>query len=218
MTWPTTTTSTTNIDADSDSIAEARFEIFKNVKDVNSITDEFNISTPTANDLLSYNSSTSKFDLIQPASSVMGLFSFSDFPTTGASGSLTYFTGTFTKDYGSDLGITSTTDGSGHLVVTFPAGIYVLTIPEGTPAPTGTASGGGSDHSMLVRWEDASDSTTIFATLTKKRLDFSLWYYFHDGVKLNFTSDTDIKFQFYNARAGTPRPVVEYPQLTIRRI
>jgi hypothetical protein len=146
----------------------------------------------------------------------MGLFSFSDFPET--SNALTYFTGTFTKDYGSNLGITSTTDGSGHLVVTFPAGIYVLTIPEGSQAPTGSASGGGSSHQMLIRWEDESDSTTVFATLNKTRVDFSLWYYDHQGPKLNFTSDTDIKFQFYNYNILGTGIVVEYPQLTIRRI
>lgn len=215
MTWPTTTTSTTNIDADTDSIAEARFEIFKNVKDVNSIIDEFNISTPTANDILSYNSSTNKFVNITPANSFVGLFSFSNFSSTTGT-TFEYFQGTFTKDYGSDLGITSTTDSDGDLVVTFPAGIYVVTIEEGIPAPTGSISGGGDTQGFSIRWKDESDS--VIANLTKSRQDFSTYFYDHNTAKLDFTSDTDVKFDYYNYDSANSNATVSYPQLTIRRI
>mgnify|MGYP001362588339 FL=1 len=177
MTWPTSTTSTSNIDADSDSIAEARFEIFKNVKDVNSITDEFNIGTPSQKDTLIYNSSTNKFDLGGMTDlSNLGLFNFSAFGATSIANVFEFFDGTFTVQHGSsNLGITTSTNGDGDRIATFPAGNYVISIPYFVPAPQGTASSGGFTQSFRLLWKKL-DGTTV-ADLEFKRGDFNYrWF------------------------------------------
>lgn len=70
MAWPTTKAGTTNVDAGSDSPTNARADIKQNIDNVNSIIDEFNISSPSDGDLLQYSSSSGQWE--QVASSSVG--------------------------------------------------------------------------------------------------------------------------------------------------
>lgn len=219
MSWPTTTTSTTNIDADTDSIAEARFEIFKNFKDVNSITDEFNIGTPSANETFIYNSSTNKYDVTNTTGVAnMGLFDFSTMPAT-TDQTLRFFQGTFTVQHGSsDLGITTSTNSDGDRIATFPAGSYVIQIPVMTSgAPTGTSTAGGFSYAGFVRWEKL-DGTLLGPILSIARTDFSSrqWYYLYPNFTL--TESTDVRFSYYSDNNTVPDIDLDHPLLTIRRL
>lgn len=71
MAWPSgTKASTANCDSGTDLISAARSDIKQNIDNVNSIIDEFNISSPSNGDLLQYSSSSGKWE--QVASSSVG--------------------------------------------------------------------------------------------------------------------------------------------------
>ena len=71
MAWPSgSKAGTTNVDAGADRPSLARPDIKQNIDNVNSIIDEFNISSPSNGDLLQYSTSTSKWE--QVASSSVG--------------------------------------------------------------------------------------------------------------------------------------------------
>lgn len=64
-TWPSASKApTTNLDSGTDSPAAARADIKTNVDNVNEIIDMFNIASPTNNQILKYNSSNSRFELV----------------------------------------------------------------------------------------------------------------------------------------------------------
>lgn len=218
MAWPTTTTSTTNIDADSDSISEARFEIFKNFKDVNSITDEFNIGTPSEKDTLIFNSNTNKFDLGGMVDLTnLGQLGFSGFGDTGNPNTYDFFDGTFTAQNGSsDLGITTSSNSDGDTVATFPSGNYVISIPLFTPAPQGTASSGGFSQTFTLQWQKL-DGTTV-ASLVCKRGDFSRRWLVYETSHFSFTESTDIRFRYTNTETNSTAGTVTHPVLTLRRL
>jgi len=63
-TWPSgTKAGTTHLDAGTDSPRLARPDIKQNVDNVNAIIDMFNIDSPSANQILKYNSSNARFEL-----------------------------------------------------------------------------------------------------------------------------------------------------------
>ena len=63
-TWPSgTKAGTSNLDAGTDSPRLARPDIKQNVDNVNSIIDMFNIDSPSANEILKYNSGNARFEL-----------------------------------------------------------------------------------------------------------------------------------------------------------
>ena len=63
-TWPAgSKAGTTNLDAGTDSPRLARPDIKQNVDNVNAIIDMFNIDSPSANQILKYNSSNARFEL-----------------------------------------------------------------------------------------------------------------------------------------------------------
>ena len=68
-TWPSTKATTDHLDAGSDSPRLARVDIYQNVLNVNEIIDMFNISSPTDNQILKYNTSNSRFELASDADS-----------------------------------------------------------------------------------------------------------------------------------------------------
>jgi len=67
-TWPSgSKASTTNLDAGTDSPRLARPDIKQNVDNVNAIVDMFNIDSPTADQILKYNTSNARFELAADA-------------------------------------------------------------------------------------------------------------------------------------------------------
>ena len=66
MGWPSgTKAGTTNVDAGTDLIANARPDIKQNIDNVNEIIDHLNISSPSNGDVLKYSSSTGKWEQVQ---------------------------------------------------------------------------------------------------------------------------------------------------------
>lgn len=70
MAWPSgTKASTANVDAGSDSPINARADIKQNIDNVNAIIDEFDIASPSNNDILQYNSTSGAWE---PGASTIG--------------------------------------------------------------------------------------------------------------------------------------------------
>lgn len=64
MAWPTTKAGTTNVDAGTDLVKNARADIKQNIDNVNSIIDEFDIASPSDGDLLQYNSTSGAWETV----------------------------------------------------------------------------------------------------------------------------------------------------------
>jgi hypothetical protein len=61
-TWPTTKAGTTHLDAGTDNPGSARVDILQNVTNVNSMIDTIVVTSPTATQVLSYDSVDSRFE------------------------------------------------------------------------------------------------------------------------------------------------------------
>jgi hypothetical protein len=86
-TWPSASkASTANLDSGSDSPRLARADIKQNVDNVNSIIDMFNIDSPTADQILKYNTGNGRFELGTETSS--GNITFVGDDSTGTAVSL----------------------------------------------------------------------------------------------------------------------------------
>lgn len=70
MAWPTTQAGTTNVDSGTDKPSLARADIKQNIDNVNSIIDEFNISSPNDGDLLQYSSTSGQWEQVATSSIV----------------------------------------------------------------------------------------------------------------------------------------------------
>lgn len=121
-TWPSgSKASTTNVDAGTDQVSQARADIKQNIDNVNDIIDTFNISSPTDGDLLQYSSSSGKWEQVATSS-------------VGAQANIVAFDSTVNEDSaggGSDYASTFTVTGGGSITtstntLTIPAGVFVL--------------------------------------------------------------------------------------------
>ena len=115
-TWPSgTKAGTTNLDAGTDSPRLARPDIKTNVDNVNAIIDMFNIDSPSANQILKYNSSNARFELAADATGTSSGITFSGDDSAGiaiADGGALYIQG--------GTNITTTTNSDGTLTINGP--------------------------------------------------------------------------------------------------
>jgi len=73
MAWPSgTKASTANVDNPSDLVADARADIKQNIDNVNTIIDEFNISSPSDGQILKYNSTAGNWENVSDSLSFYG--------------------------------------------------------------------------------------------------------------------------------------------------
>jgi hypothetical protein len=88
-TWPSgTKASTANCDAGSDSPRLFRSDAKTNIDNVNAIIDMFNISSPSNDQILKYNSSNARFELAADATATSGDITFVGDDSTGTAVSL----------------------------------------------------------------------------------------------------------------------------------
>lgn len=131
MTWPTSSKAgTTNVDAGNDLIRLARPDIKQNIDNTNAIIDTFSITSPSNNDILKYNSTSSKFENVAGGVSNDTIaIELADLPS-GTSGVTYDYTGGFTLTGRNDMGIVAGTDldsaGDNFSTLTIPAGTYSL--------------------------------------------------------------------------------------------
>jgi hypothetical protein len=113
-TWPAgTKAGTTHLDAGTDSPRLARPDIKQNVDNVNAIIDMFNIDSPSANQILKYNTSNARFELAADATGTSSGITFAGDDSAGiniADGGALYIQG--------GLNISTSTNSDGTLTIT----------------------------------------------------------------------------------------------------
>jgi len=131
MTWPTSSKAgTTNVDAGNDLIRLARPDIKQNIDNTNAIIDTFGITSPSNNDILKYNSATTKFENVAGGVSNDTIAIEVADLASGSAGVSYDYTGGFTITGRNDLGIVAGTDldsgGDNFSTLTIPAGTYSM--------------------------------------------------------------------------------------------
>ena len=115
-TWPAgTKASTANCDSGSDSPRLFRSDAKQNIDNVNAIIDMFNIDSPSANQILKYNTSNARFELAADATGTSAGITFSGDDSSGiniADGGALYIQG--------GTNITTTTNSDGTLTINGP--------------------------------------------------------------------------------------------------
>ena len=115
-TWPAgTKASTANLDSGTDSPRLARSDIKTNVDNVNAIIDMFNIDSPSANQILKYNTSNARFELAADATGTSSGITFAGDDSAGiniADGGQLYIQG--------GTNITTSTNSDGTLTINGP--------------------------------------------------------------------------------------------------
>jgi len=132
MTWPTSSKAgTTNVDAGNDLIRLARPDIKQNIDNTNAIIDTFSITSPSNNDILKYNSTSSKFENVAGGVSNDTIaIELADLASQASGGLTDDYTGGFTLTGRNDMGIVAGTDldsaGDNLSTLTIPAGTYSM--------------------------------------------------------------------------------------------
>jgi hypothetical protein len=113
-TWPAgSKAGTSHLDAGTDSPRLARPDIKQNVDNVNAIIDMFNIDSPSANQILKYNTSNARFELAADATGTSSGITFAGDDSAGiniADGGALYIQG--------GLNISTSTNSDGTLTIT----------------------------------------------------------------------------------------------------
>lgn len=214
MAWPSTKASTSNVNSDTNDISLARVDIKQNFDNVNNIIDMFDITTPSDNSTLTYNSTTNKFDTqssfgVARGEIIVSLNASLESSNFGVdSAGQTYYDGGFTITGDNDTGI-STFD-SGYSYLRFQSGTYIVKLYEHSKLVTIPSSGGGPSAALTTDWR--SDSTIYWEGLSI-RMDFDKYAY-QIGDLITFTEQTDIYIEYSNTT------VTDYihPSLIITRI
>lgn len=164
MTWPTSSKAgTTNVDAGNDLIRLARPDIKQNIDNTNAIIDTFSITSPSNNDILKYNSTSSKFENVAGGISNDTIaIELADLASQVSGGLTDDYTGGFTLTGRNDIGIVAGTDldsaGDNISTLTIPAGTYSLkTI---TPVYSGVY-GSTAYWNTTITFKKNSDDSTI---------------------------------------------------------
>lgn len=131
-TWPSSPASTANLDAGTDKPSLARADLKTNVDNTNAIIEMFNISSPSNNQILKYNSTTTKFEL---ASDSSGIATVSADATPSLGGNLNVNGNSIVST--SNGNITVAPNGSGNVFVT-PSTGYIKLAAVKWPAGAGT--------------------------------------------------------------------------------
>tara|TARA_B100000925_G_C21969108_1_gene456985 strand:- start:353 stop:1000 length:648 start_codon:yes stop_codon:yes gene_type:complete len=175
MAWPSgTKASTSNCDAGTDQISLARADIKQNIDNVNSIIDEFNISSPSNGDLLQYSTSSGKWEQVATTSvgsqSKLALLDFraenlsqGTFSVTSAD-ALT--AGQVTELADPDGLVSVSGDSASAYTITLSAGKYLIDLMyDGSTPNTFDFRIEWKDHDSGTDWEHtvtASDTKDVF--------------------------------------------------------
>lgn len=211
-TWPSgTKAGTTNVDNGSDLIRLARPDIKQNIDNTNAIIDTFDPTGATNNDMLVYNSTSTKFE---PKSSI-GLNSIllefdADINFQSSSQSYNYDDG-FTIVGANSLGVTTGTNAAGDTKISFPAGTYQ--IETVSPFFTGTY-GTSTNFFERFRLKKESDDSTLFSG-SSTSISFYFRVYTWSQV-VTFASDTDTYVEMTTQSSTTT--TIPHTPLLINRL
>jgi hypothetical protein len=187
-TWPTTKAGTTHVDAGSDNPGNARADIKQNIDNVNDMIDTIVVTSPSANQVLAYDSGDSRFENVDVSSIVSSgaVSAVATYETTDSSQS---YTTTYTKianitEKSDSEGIISVTSG----VLSVPAGTYLIFIdcPYQTPSDS-------SNRTYNFRLQDTTNTVTLKESTATSGPDAEPW---RDGFTTQtFSGLTNLELQ-----------------------
>ena len=202
-TWPTTKAGTTHVDAGSDKPGSARADIKQNIDNVNDMIDTIVVTSPSANQVLAYDNSDSRFEnkdistLVSSAVSAVATVRTSTTP-------ITFPATTFTKV----AGVSEETDSEGIVsistgVITVSAGTYLIFIDCPQTPPTES-----SGNTYEMRLQDTTNTATLKTLQAKSGPDAEPW---SDGFTTQtFSGSTNLEIQVRRGTTGSANEFVNF--------
>ena len=185
MGWPSgTKAGTTNVDAGTDLIANARPDIKQNIDNVNEIIDHLNISSPSDGDVLKYSSSSGKWEQVQATTlgtqvAVLDVSApnLDENTTVGVDSAAALLTAQVTenKDPGGFVSISG--DSANAYEITLDAGSYMIELLAGslTNAQTYTLQLDDKTNDSASAWSMSVSNTDQTNTFVSKFYDTAVY-------------------------------------------
>ena len=185
MGWPSgTKAGTTNVDAGTDLIANARPDIKQNIDNVNEIIDHLNISSPSDGDVLKYSSSSGKWEQVQASTlgtqvAVLDVLApnLDENATVGVDSAAALLTAQVTenKDPGGFVSISG--DSANAYEITLDAGSYMIELLAGSLISALSYDFKLSDktNDSAVEWTHNVTSSNTQNTFTSKFYDTAVY-------------------------------------------
>jgi len=185
MGWPSgTKAGTTNVDAGTDLIANARPDIKQNIDNVNEIIDHLNISSPSDGDVLKYSSSSGKWEQVQATTlgtqvAVLDVLApnLDENATVGVDSAAALLTAQVTenKDPGGFVSISG--DSANAYEITLDAGSYMIELLAGSLISALSYDFKLSDktNDSAVEWTHNVTSSNTQNTFTSKFYDTAVY-------------------------------------------
>ena len=185
MGWPSgTKAGTTNVDAGTDLIANARPDIKQNIDNVNEIIDHLNISSPSDGDVLKYSSSSGKWEQVQASTlgtqvAVLDVLApnLDENATVGVDSAAALLTAQVTenKDPGGFVSISG--DSANAYEITLSAGSYMIELLAGSLISALSYDFKLSDktNDSAVEWTHNVTSSNTQNTFTSKFYDTAVY-------------------------------------------
>jgi len=185
MGWPSgTKAGTTNVDAGTDLIANARPDIKQNIDNVNEIIDHLNISSPSDGDVLKYSSSSGKWEQVQATTlgtqvAVLDVLApnLDENTTVGVDSAAALLTAQVTenKDPGGFVSISG--DSANAYEITLDAGSYMIELLAGSLISALSYDFKLSDktNDSAVEWTHNVTSSNTQNTFTSKFYDTAVY-------------------------------------------
>lgn len=185
MGWPSgTKAGTTNVDAGTDLIANARPDIKQNIDNVNEIIDHLNISSPSDGDVLKYSSSSGKWEQVQASTlgtqvAVLDVLApnLDENTTVGVDSAAALLTAQVTenKDPGGFVSISG--DSANAYEITLSAGSYMIELLAGslTSALSYDFKLSDKTNDSAVEWTHNVTSSNTQNTFTSKFYDTAVY-------------------------------------------
>jgi hypothetical protein len=187
-TWPSgSKASTQYTDQPTDRIADARAEINQTIANQGEIIDMFDIASPSDGDILSYNSTNSRFESGSQTSGGCLIIPDQDIPYSSAA---TVYSGGWSLGGNTNMGVSVVNSSD----IQIEAGEYIISVLD--PRYTGSYGSSASRQSVTCSLRDTeSDGGSSIASFTTKSLSFYHRVWGVDNVRLQLsTTDT---YQFY---------------------
>lgn len=186
-TWPSgSKASTQYTDQPTDRIADARAEINQTIANQGEIIDMFDIASPSDGDILSYNSTNSRFESGSQTSGGCLIIPDVDISYSASS---TLYNGGWSLSGNTTMGVSVVNSST----IQIEAGEYIMSVLD--PRYSGSYGSGASIQSINCSLRDTESDGGSIASFSTKVLSFYHRVWGHDNVRLQLsTTDT---YQFY---------------------
>ena len=219
-TWPTTKAGTTHLDAGSDNPGSARADIKQNVDNVNDMIDTIVVNSPTANQILAYDTGDSRFENVDIDSIVSDAGVSAVAVVSNATSSKAWTSSYVTVD-----GFTETHDPDGILsidvagdTITLAAGTYLIMFD------TNSKSFSTASAERTLNWQlyDTTNTATVKEgeSANARQVSGPTYYeiFLDKQTVATFGTSVDLEFQIKSTGSMTIANSFPIRQITFMKI